>query len=123
MTGQGNGNERLVGWLVSYGLDENGYSYELRSGLSFISAQGVGDFRLLSLNENTVSSPHAALKACPKHSVHVQDIFSEHGSYLVRGGKEEETRIDGPVELHHGDWIRVGESTRFQVCLIDGAGN
>lgn len=123
MSGQDHENNRLIGWLVSYGLDEQGFSYEIRAGLSFVSANEMGEFRLLSLEDKSVSSPHAAMKACPKHTLRVQDIFSEHGSYILRDGETEESIIDGATEVRHGDWIRFGDSTRFQVCLINGAGN
>ncbi len=112
---------RLVGWLVSYGLGEEGVSYEIRSGRSLISSEDVEANTTVVVKEGTISSPHLALKASEEHEVLVQDIFSGSGSYLIRNGESDETPIEGPVSLEHGDWIRVGDNTRFQVCLIDGA--
>lgn len=113
-------SNRLVGWLVSYSADELGAAHEIRSGRSFISSQESGPDRVMAVVDSTVSAPHLALKATPKHRVMVQDIFSDHGSYIVRGDSQKEYPITGPTEIKHGDWIRVGQKIRFQVCLIDG---
>jgi hypothetical protein len=119
----GSGNGRLVGWLVSYGLDAKGASFEIRSGRSFVTSESSTDgLRMIAVEDSSISAPHLALSATPKHRVMVQDIFSETGSYLCRSGDRDEKRIDGPTEVSHGDWLRVGENTRFQVCLIDGPG-
>ena len=109
---------RLVGWLVSYGQNEMGASYELRSGRCFISSAEVGEATIL-VDDEHVCSPHAALKTSRKHAIVLQDVFSKYGTYLSKGDNKE-TRLAAPVNLEHGDWIRVGESTRFQVCIIDG---
>jgi len=109
---------RLIGWLVSYGLDDNGAAYEIRAGRCLLGRSGAEG--AISLEDDSISSPHLALNATTKHRVMVQDIFSEHGSYLKRGDADKESTISGPVEISHGDWLRIGNSTRFQVCLIDG---
>ena len=111
--------ERLVGWLVSYALNEMGYYYEIRSGRSLITSERAESIRLLTLEEDSVSAPHAALRATPKHKVMIQDIFSESGTYITKTDNKE-IPINGPMKLEHGDWIRVGKNSRFQVCLIDG---
>ncbi len=113
--------DRLVGWLVSYGLDELGSAFEIRAGRSFIVARkSCCDGRTFDIDEDSISSPHLVMKATPKHKVMVQDIFSDNGSYITRCNSDKEQPITGPTEIRHGDWIRVGKSTRFQVCLIDG---
>jgi len=112
---------RLVGWLVSYALDQDGFTYEIRSGRTLIgSGKKNNGIRLLTLEENTISDPHLAMNASTKHRVYVQDIFSDAGSFIVRSASGREEDINGPVELKHGDWIKIGKNTRFQVCLIDG---
>lgn len=113
-------SKRLIGWLVSYALDEKGASFEIRSGRSFISAENTTADTVVSVADASVASPHLALSASPKHRVMIQDIFSESGSYLRRAHEEKEQTINGPVEIRHGDWLRVGERTHFQVVLIDG---
>ena len=111
---------RLVGWLVSYGLDELGTAHEIRSGRSFISGRDQSQTRVLAVIDSTISSPHLALKATAKHRVMVQDIFSDHGSFITRADNSKEYPVTGPTEIKHGDWIRVGPNVRFQVCIIDG---
>ena len=111
---------RLIGWLVSYADDSRGAAHEIRSGRSFISSDELPNTRIITIAERDISSPHLALNASPRHRVMVQDIFSESGSYLIRGRSGDEIAVRGPTEIEHGDWIRVGAHTRFQVCLIDG---
>jgi pSer/pThr/pTyr-binding forkhead associated (FHA) protein len=111
---------RLIGWLVSYAMDEMGKAFEIRSGRTLISA-GDGKGPVIRLESKGISNPHLAMKGTTDHSLVAQDIFSEHGSYLSRSNNKGEEAIEGPVELQHGDWIRVGPDTRFQLCLIEGA--
>jgi hypothetical protein len=111
---------KLIGWLVSYEMDSKGKSFEIRSGRSLLSSENAQDKRVISVRETTVSSPHAALSASPRHKVMVQDIFSEFGTFLVKASSGKEINVSGPTEIEHGDWLRIGEKTRLQVCLIDG---
>jgi hypothetical protein len=110
---------RLVGWLVSYGIDSLGAAYEIRAGRLLISSAPASDLRTISVADDSVSSPHLAVNATAKHQVLIQDIFSEHGTYIRKLGAEKEQRVTGPTPLHHGDWLRIGDTMRFQVCLID----
>lgn len=113
---------RLVGWLVSYGLSDSGKSYEIRSGRSFIGSSDEGISRAITVNESSIDSPHLAIKASQKHRVHILDVFSRAGSFVRRGDSDSETKIDGSTEVGHGDWIRIGNSVRFQVCLVESNG-
>ena len=113
---------RLIGWLVSYALDSKGFAFELRSGRVLISGDDSADTAALVLDEESVSSPHAALRGSPQHKLLIQDIFSEHGSYVIRAGTDKESPVNGPTKLEHGDWLKIGNSTRFQVCLINDPG-
>ncbi|RMG45275.1 MAG: FHA domain-containing protein [Candidatus Dadabacteria bacterium] len=117
-----NGNDRLIGWLVSYQLDKMGKAYELRSGRSFIASRPVENEPTISIDEQDIDTPHLALSASKNHKLMAQDIFSSGGSYLKRCQSDEEVQLGSPVQLKHGDWIRIGEKIRFQVCLINGAG-
>jgi hypothetical protein len=113
-------SNRLVGWLVSYGLSDLGAAYEIRAGRTFVSTKdGAGD-RTIQLDDSSIASPHLAIRATQKHRVKVQDIFSDRGTFVRRSDSHDEQKIEGPVEVGHGDWIRIGDSVRFQVCLIDG---
>ncbi len=118
---------RLVGWLVSYGLDSDGAAFEIRTGRAFIGAAIVPSDRNAAtgangivLKDDTVSSVHVAVLADAKHQIFIQDIFSDHGTFITKAASEDETKVNGVVQLEHGDWIRVGENIRFQVCIING---
>jgi hypothetical protein len=113
---------RLVGWLVSYQMSDKGSFYEIRSGRTIISFDKASQERVIAVAEPGVSSPHLALSASPKHRVMILDIFSDRGSYVTKGNSGNERKVDGPTEVEHGDWLRIGDNTRFQVCLIDGPG-
>ena len=109
---------RLIGWLVSYALDENGFSYKLIAGRTFIGKTKNSEIRTLSIDDDSISSPHLVFKANENNKLYAEDVFSDVGSFIQHPNGEEEPII-GPTELSHGDWIRVGNDTRFQVCLID----
>ena len=114
-------DNRLLGWLVSYGLDAKGAAFEIRAGRSLITAEKSGDKHTIAVREETISTPHAAINAVSRdHVVLLQDIFSDYGTFITRAGEREEIPVEGPVALEHGDWVRIGETVRFQVCLIDG---
>jgi len=112
---------RLVGWLVSYQMDEMGKAFEIRAGRTLISSENGGKARTITLEASGVSSPHLALSASQKHTIMVQDIFSDQGSFLKKASSDDEKRISGPIQLEHGDWVRIGEKSRFQLCLIEGS--
>lgn len=114
-----NSREKLIGWLVSYGLDADGRAFEIRAGRSLVSFGNAGEKRTIGISDRSISSPHLALNATHRHKLLVQDIFSEHGSYLTKSSGKEETPIQGPIEVEHGDWLRIGSNIRLQVCIID----
>jgi hypothetical protein len=111
---------RLIGWLVSYESDELGTAHEIRAGRTLISANGGSGPRIVTIAQDDISEPHLAINADASHEVLIQDIFSEAGSFLTKTDSKEETAVEGPISVSHGDWLRVGSTTRFQVCLIDG---
>lgn len=113
---------RLVGWLVSYASEARGAFFEIRAGRSIISSEKASSERCIMVQEDSISAPHCAMSASTRHTVVLQDIFSENGTWIVKSGSKDEKPINGPVEIEHGDWIRIGDNTRFQVCLIDGPG-
>lgn len=117
---QKSNSNRLVGWLVSYAHDNHGKAYEIRSGRTFISSVDSSDDRVITVDEQSVSAPHSAMKASPTHEVVLQDIFTDGGTFIRRPDQETESRVTGPVKLAHGDWLRFGQAEPLQVCLIDG---
>ncbi|MFM1847660.1 MAG: Inner rane component of cytoplasmic domain [Pseudomonadota bacterium] len=120
-TEAGRRDNRLLGWLVSYGLDQRGAAFEIRAGRTIITAGPAQGTHTISVQDETISSPHAAINAVSRdHVVLLQDIFSEFGTFITRSGERDESPVEGPVVLRHGDWVHIGETVRFQVCLIDG---
>ncbi len=113
-------NNRLVGWLVSYQNAERGSYYELREGRSFVGSGIIQGERIISMDSKEFSTAHAVLNASPEHRVMIQDIFSQSGTFVSKSGHSDEVPANGPIELSHGDWIRLGNNLKFQVCLIDG---
>ena len=116
-----NSTGRLIGWLVSYALDSRGRAYEIRVGRSFITAAPIPGQRGITLENSSVECAHIALSASPRHKVMIQDIFSDSGTFVSKASTNKEARVTGPMEIEHGDWLRIGDKTRFQVCLIDGS--
>jgi len=116
-------DHRIVGWLVSYGLEPRGASFELRSGRLLITRTNGSKRDTVTIADPALSSPHAAILADGgQRTLTIQDIFSESGTFITRSGSSEEVRVSGPMELRHGDWIRIGTTVRLQVCLIHGSG-
>ena len=73
-------SNRLVGWLVSYGLSDQGASFEIRVGRSLLSGNLEIDPRTTVIPGKGIASPHLAMTATPTHTLFVQDIF-----FLQRG--------------------------------------
>ena len=122
-------SNRLLGWLVSFGIDQRGAAFEIRAGRTILTAgtaagiaAGTGsEGHTITVRDETVSTPHAAINAVARDQVVlIQDIFSDYGTFITRAGERDESPVEGPVVLRHGDWIHIGETIRFQVCLIDG---
>jgi len=110
---------RLVGWLVSYSEDDLGTAHEIRSGRTLISSGRIGENRVITVSDKSVSLPHSALRASQKHRITIQDIFSESGTYLQKSEDDSEVKLNEPTEIDHGDWVRFGAAERYQLCLID----
>ncbi|MBX7138894.1 MAG: hypothetical protein K1X83_13040 [Oligoflexia bacterium] len=113
-------SSRLIGWLISYDLDALGKAYEIRAGRTLITSGNGDGRRTITISSSDLSAPHLAMNASAKHTLQVQDIFSEAGSFITRNGSSEEQPLSGPAEIKHGDWLRIGTKARFQLCLIDG---
>ncbi len=111
---------RLIGWLVSYSLDSRGKAFELRAGRCLLSPRQINSQRVILIENSGLSLPHAAIHSNDRHEVFIQDVFSEHGTYVCRADSQKEFSVEGPVQLQHGDWVRFGRDLKLQVCLIDG---
>ncbi len=114
-------SHKLVGWLVTYQENQRGAYYELREGRSFIANGYVSGERVIPLSDSKLSNPHSVIFASPQQRVEIQDVFSDSGTYVRRSGSSDEIMVSGPTQLEHGDWLRIGEQTKFQLCLINGS--
>ena len=95
-------SRKLVGWLVSYSLDELGVDYRLYEGRNII---GRNDECNITVDDGKVSGEHAVLLfRADKYSI--TDRQSSHGTF-VNG---EDIDLE-PRYLKDGDKIRVGNTT------------
>lgn len=95
-------SRKLVGWLVSYTLDELGVDYRLYEGRNII---GRNDECNITVDDGKVSGEHAVLLfRASKYSI--TDKQSSHGTF-VNG---EDIDLE-PRYLKDGDVIRVGNTT------------
>ena len=114
-------SRKLIGWLVSYQNSDRGSYYEIREGRSFIANGGVTGERIIAIDDATLSNPHTVIQASSDFRLELQDVFTKAGTFIRKSGASQETALHGgPTELEHGDWVRIGEQTKFQVCLING---
>ena len=94
-------SRKLVGWLVSYTLDEMGVDFKLFEGRNII---GRDLDCQISVNDSTVSAKHAVLLfRAQKFSI--TDQQSTHGTYV--NGEDIEL---APRYLNDGDVIKVGKT-------------
>ena len=106
--------ERLypVGWLVVAEGPGRGHSFALHAGVSTIG-RGADQSVTLDYGDTSISRE--------KHAAIAYDDET-NGFYLGHGGKSNIVRLNGrPVlsteDLHHGDRVRVGETTLRFVAL------
>lgn len=94
---------KLVGWLVSYTLDDMGVDFKIYEGRNIIGRDGACN---ITVNDPMVSGQHAVLLfRAGKYSI--TDQQSSHGTFV----NNEDIALE-PFYLKDGDMIRVGE-TKF----------
>ena len=100
---------KLVGWLVSYTLDNMGMDFKLYEGRNIIGRNP--DCQII-LADNTVSGTHAViLYRAGKYSI--TDQQSTQGTFI----NEEDIDLE-PRYLKDGDVIRLGQTTlKFRSSL------
>lgn len=92
------GEPRLVGFLVSYTLDPNGFFFALREGRQNIGSGPEVTFRV---EDPELSREHAVLLYRNGRFI-LEDRLSSNGSYL--NGEE----VIGQREIQHGDRLGMG---------------
>lgn len=110
MSPQNQGISRIVGFLVSYTLEPQGFFYPIREGRQNI---GRANTNSLHINDNSLSSEHAIILYRNGRFI-LQDEMSSNGSLL--NGHE----VIGQKELVHGDCLIMGSNTFFVVVIPQG---
>ncbi len=113
------GDGGLVGWFVSFDNSPRGTAREVREGRFFLGSERVRGTDLVVVN-SSISTPHCLIHASADKGIRVQDLMSEHGTYLMRQGESAYTRYHEPITVEHGDWIKFGEY-EVLVCVMPQA--
>jgi len=95
------GEQRLVGWLVSFSLDPAGVDFRLREGRNVLGAGG--DCDIVVEGDAGISEVHATLMY-RRGELQIRDNDSTNGTY-VNG----EDIFGKGVRLETGDRIRLGQ--------------
>jgi hypothetical protein len=106
---QGSAKRRLVGWLVSYTLDEMGTCFNLYEGKNLI---GKAEDCNITVDDPAVSGKHATL-LFKSNKYQLKDEFTTNGTWV------NEVDIDDEVcKLNDGDIIKIGETVfKFRMSL------
>ncbi len=100
---------KLVGWLVTYSLDELGVDYKLYEGRNVIGRDTDSN---ITVNDCRMSGKHAVLLfRANKYSL--TDCQSSHGTFV----NDEDIELE-PRYLKDGDVIRMGNTVfKFRTSL------
>jgi len=103
-------NRKLVGWLVSYTLDELGMDFRLYEGKNVIGSDVSSDIAVLQ--DKSVSGKHATI-LYRNNKFLLRDELSTNGTFL----NGEIVEVETPV-LQDGDIIKVGNTVfKFRTAL------
>jgi hypothetical protein len=106
----------LMGWLVNYAQDVQGFSIELRSGRYFVGRKSLREDDVV-IPDTAISTPHCLVTATKEDGLQVQDLMSEQGTFIKRKGSNSFVQIQDTVEVQHGDTLRFG-AYEAVVCLV-----
>jgi len=110
----------LLGWLVNFDQDSRGIAAEIRAGKFFIGRQRLRKSDMV-IPDSAISTPHCLVAASRGEGLKVQDLMSEHGTFIKRKGKESFVQVRDAVSVEHGDAIRFG-GYEVLVCLVPFSG-
>lgn len=101
---------KLVGWIVSYSIDELGIDFRLYEGKNAIGSNP--DCEITVFNDKSVSGKHATVLFRAGVFM-IKDEFSTNGTFLNDKILNTETPI-----LKDGDTIKVGDTIfKFKIAL------
>jgi len=96
-------SRKLVGWLVSYTINELGIDFRLYEGQNNIGRDGKNTIRITE--DSSISSHHATI-LCRGGQFYLRDEMSTNPSF-VNG---EEVMPGNTIKLKDGDSIMVGKT-------------
>lgn len=103
---------KLVGWLVSYTIDEMGHDYQIYEGKNLIG--NAVDCEVTVISDKSVSVKHATI-LYRNNKFLIRDEFSTNGTFVNGKIVEENT-----PSLQDGDIIKVGDTIfMFKIALFD----
>ncbi len=109
---------KVVGFMVSYDKDPNGWVCELRVGRLIVSNQASPTDNTMVLEDDSVSSMHAIIRVGSKGDVQILDQLSESGTRIKRFDSEEEEVLSGErATISHGDTVTFGQR-KFYIMLM-----
>jgi hypothetical protein len=109
----------LLGFMVSFDENPYGEAFEIREGRTIVSSDlPMSGGTVLLIEDASVGSMHAVLKAERDGTLILLDQLSESGTFVrAQGGEEQQLSGDRAV-IKHGDMVRFG-SRSFKVSLLD----
>lgn len=102
--GSSNVKRKLVGWLVSYTLDESGRDFRLFEGKNLLGRDLSNDIRISQ--DGKISGEHATI-LYRGESFYVKDEMATNPSFH----NEEEIKPGQTVEVKDGDSLKFGSNT------------
>jgi len=94
---------RLVGWLVSYTLDEAGTDFRLFEGKNKLGREMTNDLRIFQ--DPKISSEHATL-LCREGKFYAKDELASNASFL----NNNEIKPGETIEFVDGDVLKFGDN-------------
>lgn len=108
----------VLGFLVSYDVDDNGEVFELRQGRVIVTSERAAHGDYLVIADESISPMHAILRITGAGEVQVLDQLSEFGTKIKRLGLETMEDLSGERSpVGHGDVIYFGKRS-FHVCMV-----
>lgn len=106
--GQARNSRKLVGWLVSYSIDDNGVDFKLFEGRNSVGAEAGNDIVLT--NDASISSKHLTI-LFRLGTFKYKDELSTNGTFI-------NDQIADEGNLADGDMIKLGNTVfRFRSAV------
>jgi len=98
---------KIVGWIISFTLDEMGLDFRLYEGQNSIGREASNNITIAK--DSSISSKHAIILYRESQGFFIRDDMSANGTFL----NGEELEIGKPYPLKDGDKIGFGRQTQF----------